>query len=161
MPRRAKPIPTVGENLLLSLVSIWSLTIITIAGIVAIVTIAEVWFPYSRWDRSDRRTHTIAVIITIVAIAVLWFPYDRWDRYDCYDHCSHCTGGFHLLFCDHWRSFTIATIAKIDSDSIPAIVIVAIIGDCWQNENLVSIWSLRSLNTLQVLLVYGEVCMVA
>ena len=55
-------------------------------------TIAEVRFPYSRWDRSDRRTHTITVIVTIVAIVVLWFPYDRWDRYDRDDRC---TGGFH------------------------------------------------------------------
>ena len=31
------------------------------------------------------------------------------------------------------------TIAEIDSDSIPGIVIVAIVGDRWQNENLVSI----------------------
>ena len=61
---------------------------------------------------------------------------------------------FPLTFCDRWRSFTIATIAEIDSDSIPAIVIVAIVGSRWDrwrslaNENLVSIWSLRSLNTL-------------
>ena len=42
--------------------------------IVTIVTIAESirslrsskMLPYSRWDYSDRRTHTIAVIITIV-----------------------------------------------------------------------------------------------
>ena len=38
---------------------------------------------------------------------------------------------FPLTFCDRWRSFTIATIAEIDSDSIPAIVIVAIIGSRW------------------------------
>ena len=51
-----------------------------IATIPAIVTIVNDHMEtrlYSRWDRSDRRTHTIAVIVTIVAIAVLWFPYDR------------------------------------------------------------------------------------
>ena len=34
---------------------------------------------------------------------------------------------------------TIATIAEIDSDSTPDIVIIAIVGNHWQNENLVSI----------------------
>ena len=40
-------------------------------------------------------------------------------------------GGFIMFPYDRWRSFTIAGIAKIDSDSIPAIVIVAIIGSRW------------------------------
>ena len=49
---------------------------------------------------------------------------------------------FPLTFCDRWRSFTIATIAEIDSDSIPAIVIVAIIGSRWDRwRSLAKNWT--------------------
>ena len=40
---------------------------------------------------------------------------------------------FPLIFWDRWRSFTIATIAEIDSDSIPAIVIVSSRWDRWRS----------------------------
>ena len=106
-------------------------------SIAAIVTIAEVWFPYSRWDRSDRRTHTIAVIVTIVAVAVLWSLGSLRSLH----------WWFPLTFCDRWRSFTTLILSQ-RSWSLRSLAVAGIVGDRWQNENLVSIWSLRSLNSL-------------
>ena len=54
----------------------------------------------------------IITIVTIAAVAPLVVP---------------------LTFCDRRRSFTIATIAEIDSDSIPAIVIVGSRWDRWRS----------------------------
>ena len=105
------------------------------------------------FDRCDR--HNCWNLISILSLGSFKL-HDTYDRCDRHDHCDHCAmisiwslgslrslrllqslhWWFKLSFCDRWRLFTIAMIAEIDSDSIPAIVIVSIIGsrwDCWRS----------------------------
>ena len=129
-------------------ISIWSLTIVTIARIIAITE-------NIRWLRSSQLLkfdfHIVAGIVQIAGhIQSLWSL--RSLRSLCY--------GFHMIagivmivtfaavaalvvsinFCDRWRSFTITTIAEIDSDSIPAIMIIAIVGSRWDHWRSLAKW---------------------
>ena len=122
--------------------------IITIAGIVAITeNIRSLW-------SSQLRKFDFHIVAGIVQIA------GTYDRCDHHDRCDRCVlvsiwslgslqslrslqllhWWFPLTFCYQWRSFTIATIAEIDTDSIPAIVIVAIVGSRWDRWRSLAKW---------------------